>query len=96
MKSKQLGPSRRDIFRQSVAAAAGAMAAAPFLRAAPAQAAKVTKAAASYQDHPHSGEKCAFCAHYIPGTTAAANGACQLVEGSISPNGWCTLFLGVH
>jgi len=49
-------------------------------------AAKMPKNVAQYQDTPKNGEKCVDCVHFVEG------GQCKLVEGEISPEGWCTLF----
>ncbi|MBV9148408.1 MAG: high-potential iron-sulfur protein [Candidatus Eremiobacteraeota bacterium] len=54
-----------------------------------AEAAKASKASVKYQSHPKGSQKCAGCRFFIKGKTASANGACQVVAGSISPNGWC-------
>ena len=54
-----------------------------------AQAAKQSKGSVKYQNHPKGSQKCAGCRFFIKGTTASASGACQIVSGSISPNGWC-------
>jgi hypothetical protein len=54
-----------------------------------AEAAKSAKAAVKYQDHPKGAQKCSGCRYFIKGKTATANGTCQIVSGSISPNGWC-------
>jgi hypothetical protein len=47
---------------------------------------KESKAAAQYQNRPRGVERCGRCAHFRP-----PNG-CEIVEGSISPNGWCRHF----
>lgn len=85
-------PSRRTIVKQGVAVAVGAIAAGALSDIHPARAAKATQAAAMYQDKPHADQQCDRCSHYIPGSTATANGTCQVVDGSISPHGWCMLF----
>jgi hypothetical protein len=54
--------------------------------------AKGSKAQFKYQDTPNNGHKCSQCSLYIPGSSSKANGTCKLVDGSISPNGWCTAF----
>jgi len=54
--------------------------------------AKGTKAQFKYQDSPKDGHKCSQCTFYIAGSSSKANGTCKLVDGSISPNGWCTAF----
>jgi hypothetical protein len=56
-------------------------------------AAKSTKAALKYQDTPMGDMKCSNCIMYIPGKTPTEDGTCQLVEGSISPQGYCTAWL---
>lgn len=54
--------------------------------------AKGSKAQFKYQSSPKNGQKCAQCTFFIPGSSATANGSCKIVDGSISPNGWCTAF----
>ena len=49
--------------------------------------AKTTKESVKYQNSPHDGNKCKDCMYFIPETNE-----CKLVEGSIDPNGWCSLF----
>jgi hypothetical protein len=48
--------------------------------------AKESKATARYQDKPNGNQQCGRCAHF------RAPNACQIVEGSISPSGWCRHF----
>ena len=69
--------SRREALL-AVAAAAVAL--------TPAAQAKVAQQAAGYQDKPQDGHQCSGCAHYKGGTT------CEIVDGTISPSGWCKLF----
>lgn len=86
-------PSRRRLFRQGALIAGGAVAAGLMSRAkVDAQTAKASQAVAMYQSQPHSGQECDGCVHFIPGKSAAAAGACTLVEGGISPKGWCVFF----
>lgn len=59
---------------------------------APARAAKGSKAQYKYQDTPKDGKKCAQCTFFLPGKSASADGACKIVDGSISPNGWCMAY----
>jgi hypothetical protein len=54
--------------------------------------AKGSKAQFKYQATPSNGKKCSQCTFYIPGSSPKANGTCKIVDGSISPNGWCTAF----
>jgi hypothetical protein len=55
--------------------------------AAPAAAAKVSQASVQYQTEPKGDQQCSLCMHFI-----AESNTCKLVEGQISPNGWCTLW----
>ncbi|HVN68090.1 MAG TPA: high-potential iron-sulfur protein [Candidatus Binatia bacterium] len=68
-----------------------ALAAALLAQTEPAQA-KGSKAQFKYQDSPSNGHKCSQCTFYIAGSSAKTNGTCKIVDGSISPNGWCTAF----
>ncbi len=47
---------------------------------------KMTKAQAQYQDQPNGDRKCADCKQFI------SPNACALVEGNISPEGWCVFW----
>jgi hypothetical protein len=62
----------------------------PFMNSliAQAQAAKASKALMKYRDEPNGEEQCSNCMQFIP-----ASGECKVVEGSISPNGWCTAYV---
>ena len=60
---------------------------APAESAAPTASAKVPQASVQYQAQPKDGKKCADCMHFI-----AESNTCKLVEGSISPSGWCVLW----
>lgn len=56
-------------------------------------AALMAKATMQYQDHPKDPNRhCSKCIHFKPGKTAEVEGACEVVEGPISPNGWCMAF----
>src|SRR3954463_12593465 len=54
---------------------------------------KATKEAMHYQDRPKDGQQCATCVQFIPGAKPGANGKCQIVEGPISPEGWCIEYI---
>ena len=60
---------------------------APTESAAPAAPAKVSQASVQYQTQPKDGKKCVDCMHFI-----AESNTCKLVEGNISPSGWCVLW----
>ena len=55
---------------------------------APAATAKVSQASVQYQNQPKDDQKCSGCLHFIP-----ESNACALVEGQISPEGWCILWV---
>lgn len=50
---------------------------------------KLSKADAKYQDRPQNGEQCSGCRHF----QADAN-RCAVVAGEISPDAWCSLWVG--
>ena len=77
--------SRRDVFRLLTAVAVGS-GAISFATLAHAQS-KTDKKTAKYQDHPNNGQSCSQCNYFHPPKT------CQLVEGDVSPTGWCSFFL---
>ena len=78
----------RRIMLKNAAIVAG-LAAAPWA-ARPARAqAKATKQAMQYQEQPKNSQKCDDCIQFIPGQKQGATGSCKVVEGPISPNGWC-------
>ena len=52
-----------------------------------AQAAKLSQKAAAYRNSPNGKERCGTCAQF------QAPSACKSVEGSISAQGWCSLYL---
>ena len=74
------GVSRRTIL-YAAAAALPALA-----LTSPAQA-KMTQAAAKYQPDPKDGHQCDGCNFFI------APNACKMVDGDISPTGWCILWV---
>jgi hypothetical protein len=84
------GSSRR-VFIKTMGVVAAAATCSP---AAPAKAQdykpqdqkKLTQAAARYQDHPKGSESCASCPYFI------LPKSCVLVEGEISPIGWCPIY----
>lgn len=55
--------------------------------AAPAAAGKAPQASVQYQTKPKGEQKCGKCQHFI-----AESNTCKLVDGQISPEGWCQLF----
>ncbi len=47
---------------------------------------KTDQKTAKYQDHPNNGQSCSLCNFFRPPKS------CQLVDGDISPTGWCSFF----
>jgi hypothetical protein len=78
--------SRRTVLRGATVLAGGAAIVAGSLAPAGAQSGKMTQQAAAYQPSPKSGQKCLDCSFYIQPQ------ACKLVEGTISPVGWCKFY----
>jgi hypothetical protein len=56
---------------------------------AEAQAPKGSKTQFKYQDTPKNGQQCSGCTFFIAGKTSTASGTCKIVQGDISPKGWC-------
>jgi hypothetical protein len=52
------------------------------------QPAKVSQASVQYQHQPKGAQKCANCIQFIQPN------ACKVVEGEISPEGWCAIWVG--
>lgn len=57
--------------------------------AAVAQAPHGTKAQFKYQTTPKGSDQCSNCTFFVAGKTATANGTCKIVQGDISPKGYC-------
>ena len=83
--------SRRTFLKTATLLAGAAAVPVSFL-SREAYAAKVAKAAMQYQDSPKGTASCSNCMQFIPGKSAKANGTCKVVDGSISPNGWCLAY----
>lgn len=75
--------SRRD-FLNITAVGTGAVLAIG-LTASPAQA-KVPQKVVNYQPKPKGNQSCATCGLFVPQTS------CKLVDGTVTPQGWCTLY----
>jgi hypothetical protein len=48
---------------------------------------KISKVAVNYQDHPDGDKRCDKCIQFQPPD------ACKIVDGSISPQGSCRIFI---
>lgn len=89
-----------------VAAAATLSAAAASAAAESGKEKKVAKSVVHYQDRPNAGKMCGMCRYFIPaggvaghgmmggmmGPGMMAEGSCEVVEGQISPMGYCSLY----
>jgi hypothetical protein len=89
--------SRRHLFKSAITLAAatgleaavsrGSASQSPFrARKLADNAPTVSKQAAGYQEQPNGQQRCALCTHFV------APASCQVVIGTIVPNGWCRLF----
>jgi hypothetical protein len=75
--------SKRKFIRLALA---GALGATWPLRHASAQSGKMSKAQAEYQDSPKGIQMCSTCSLF------EEPHACKVVDGDISPNGWCKAY----
>jgi hypothetical protein len=75
--------SRRALFA-GAAAAFGLRSACRPAGAADAQ--KIKKTDAKYQDRPNGQQRCEICLQFVP------PGSCKIVEGPVTPHSWCQLF----
>jgi len=57
--------------------------------AALADAQKASQASVHYQSSPNGNKQCSGCKFFIAGSDANSDGRCQMVDGSISPHGYC-------
>ena len=80
---------RRALLRYAVGAAGGVAISCASLTPATA-APKISKKAVAYEDHPDGDKECAKCAQFQPPD------ACKMVEGPISPQGSCRIFVPVR
>lgn len=70
----------------SASAALAALSSAPAI----AQQGKTPKSAVHYQNTPKNGKQCSGCRFFKAGSSASADGTCSIVQGAISPKGWCS------
>jgi hypothetical protein len=52
----------------------------------PAQAGKISQKVVKYQETPKDSAMCSNCKLFV------APSSCQTVDGTISPNGWCSIY----
>jgi hypothetical protein len=84
------GSSRRAFIKGmgvvATAATCGNAAAAEAQEYKPQPQKKLTQAAARYQDRPKGNEACGACPYFI------FPKSCVVVDGEISPSGWCPIY----
>lgn len=76
-----------DHKRRTLLRAALASGFALFLPAAYAKSGKASKGQVKYQDKPKDKQSCSDCLHFVAGDSS-----CKVVEGKVSPQGWCQLW----
>lgn len=77
--------ARRD-FLYVAALGSGAMLGGSLIASPAAAANKLPPKAVNYQPTPRGTQRCDNCVNFQPAAS------CKLVEGAISPAGWCTLY----
>lgn len=85
-KQRAEGVSRRSLLRGAAIISGSAAVIAATIASAPAQSGKMSQQAAAYQNGPKNGQKCLDCSFFVQPN------ACKLVDGTISPVGWCKFF----
>jgi High potential iron-sulfur protein len=53
---------------------------------------KASQESMHYQTSPNGSKQCSNCNFFIPGSDANSNGTCKIVDGSISPHGYCMAY----
>jgi high potential iron-sulfur protein len=77
--------SRRALLEAGAALSVGVLASHALRGTADAQQ-KAAKAMVKYQDSPNAGHQCSACSNFV------APDGCKVVDGKISPHGWCTIW----
>jgi hypothetical protein len=78
--------SRRDFLFTAVVGGVAIAGTGVFASPAPA-ASKMSQKAVSYQPTPKDNRQCGNCLNFD------APASCKLVDGTISPSGWCTIYI---
>ena len=86
MVTKPKDLSRRAFFRRAAAYGIGAAVLQELRPNLVSAQAKVAQTAVAYQDKPKGTQRCDDCSLFL------APNACKVVDGTISPQGWCSLF----
>jgi hypothetical protein len=59
---------------------------------AAADSSKAPKSSMHYQTTPNGSMQCSGCKFFVPGADSKSDGTCQIVDGSISPSGYCMAY----
>jgi High potential iron-sulfur protein len=81
--TEQQGVSRRRVLTIAAGAAGASIAGVSVVRAQ----AKTPQKTVKYQDTPHGEQRCENCKQFQPPS------ACKVVDGTISPQGWCMVYV---
>ena len=89
--------SRRTWLQRIALLASAAGASSLFVASGNSAEVKASQSMVHYQNHPNQGQMCGMCKSFIPGgrmgrSEATEAATCKLVEGNISPMGWCMLY----
>jgi hypothetical protein len=77
-----------EISRRSILQAGAAIGTLPILALSVSPAlAKMSPTSVAYQDSPKGAQNCANCSLFL------SPNACKSVDGTISPNGWCKIWV---
>ena len=79
--------SRRRLLKRAVVLAGASLTASVVPGKDALAQAKVSKETSKYQDKPSGDKQCSNCAQFVP------NNGCKIVEGTISPQGYCMLWV---
>lgn len=90
MDQQSPGVTRREALGRGVRSLAGVSVCALVLATDSSRAAKAAKQDFAYQDKPKAGKSCVTCRLFSPST--ADVGVCAVLEGEVSPNGWCMAY----
>jgi hypothetical protein len=60
--------------------------------AARADSSKASQESMHYQTTPNGSMQCSGCKFFNPGKDASSDGTCQVVDGTISPHGYCIAY----
>ncbi len=83
--TQDISTSRRRLLGIGLTTLAGGILAVATARAQDADS-KVEQSVVQYQGSPKDGQKCSGCANFV------APNACKVVQGNISPEGWCVAY----